>query len=53
MQNNDQAARMQALWVAQGNVARMQAKLLKETDPAKRKLLEELLVAERKLVALH
>ncbi|MEY4708173.1 MAG: hypothetical protein RJB58_1896 [Pseudomonadota bacterium] len=44
-------AQLQADWITHGNIARMQAQLDRETNAGKRKVLEELLVEQRKLIS--
>lgn len=44
-------AQLQADWITHGNIARMQAQLDREANAGKRKVLEELLVEQRKLIS--
>jgi len=44
-------AQLQADWITHGNITRMQAQLDRETNAGKRKVLEELLVEQRKLIS--
>jgi hypothetical protein len=48
----DTVAQMQAEWAAHGNIARLEFALAAETNPGRRKWLEELLAEQRALVPL-
>lgn len=45
------AAQTRADWITHGNIARVQAQLDRESHEGKRKILEALLVEQRKLIA--
>jgi hypothetical protein len=44
-------AQLQADWVAHGTLAKLQAQLDREPDAGRRKVLEESLAAQRKIIA--